>query len=142
MYDTGAFRIGVQAMDGELNVSNRQSAVVRIGGATGTPPIASATFDKLSGAAPLTVNIDMTASTDPDGTIQSYVVVCDYGNNSVVNAGPRTSCVYNTPGTYWIMLQVKDNNGLLDLISAYAVATPPASPGGFVAVVGIRGLPV
>ena len=127
MYEAGAFRIGVQAMDRELNVSNRQSAVVRIGGATGTPPIASATLDKLSGAAPLTVNVDMTASTDPDGTIQNYIIVCDYGSNSFVNAGPRTSCVYNTPGTYWIMLQVKDNNGLLDLISAYAVVTPPSS---------------
>src|SRR2546425_7805681 len=104
MYDTGAFRIGVQAMDGELNVSNRPSVVVRIGGATGTPPIASATFDKLSGAAPLTVNIDLTGSSDPDGTIQSYITTCQWGTSGYGYAGTRTSCTYNTPGTYWIML--------------------------------------
>src|SRR5262249_17807451 len=33
------------------------------------------------------------------------------------------------PGAYWIMLQVQDNSGNMDLISAYAVATPvPPGP--------------
>jgi len=50
----------MQAIDSQLNFSNRQTAVVRIGGATRTPPIADAVFDTLSGLAPLTVNIDMT----------------------------------------------------------------------------------
>ena len=36
----GAYRITMQAIDSQLNFSNRQTAVVRIGGATGTPPIA------------------------------------------------------------------------------------------------------
>ena len=58
------YRIGTQAIDGELDLSARQSAVVRIGGATGEPPIASASLDRLSGPVPLKVNIDMSASTD------------------------------------------------------------------------------
>ena len=122
----GAFRITVQAIDRELNFSNRQSAVVRIGGATGTPPIASAVFDKLTGTAPLTVNIDMTSSTDPDGIIAQYIIECTHGASGTYDSGPTGSCVYNTPGTYWIMLQVKDKDGLMDTLSAYAVVTPPS----------------
>jgi subtilisin family serine protease len=123
----GAYRISTQAIDNQLNFSGRQSAVVRIGGATGTPPIASATFDTLAGAAPLTVNIDMSGSTDPDGTIRTYTIICDYATGGVGYAGPRASCTYSAPGSYWIMLEVTDNDGLIDLLSAYAVVTPPGS---------------
>jgi len=121
----GAYRISTQAMDAELQVSERHSTVVHIGGATGTPPIADAQFDKLSGSAPLTVNIDMRSSIDPDGSLQGYTIICDYGTGGYVYAGPVGSCVYDTPGTYWMMLKVKDNEGLTDLVSAYAVVTPP-----------------
>src|SRR5207249_9402873 len=78
----GAYRISAQAIDSQLNLSSRPSVVVRIGGgSSGTPPIASATFDKLSGEAPLTVNIDLTGSSDPDGTIQSYITTCQWGTS-------------------------------------------------------------
>ena len=40
--DAGVYRIGTQAIDGTLSFSTRPSAVVRIGGATGEPPIATA----------------------------------------------------------------------------------------------------
>jgi subtilisin family serine protease len=123
----GAFRISSQAVNKELQFSNRISTVVHIGGATGTPPIVAATFDKLSGTVPLTVNIDMKASTDPDGTIQAYVIICDYATSGVAYAGPIGSCTYDTPGTHWILLQIKDNDGLTDLLSAYAVVTPPST---------------
>ena len=123
----GVYRIGVQAMDSELNVSTRQTAVVRIGGATGTPPIASATFDKLTGTAPLTVNVDMSGSTDPDGTVQTYTIICDYATGGFYLSGPKAACSYDTPGNYWMMLIVKDNAGLTDRMSAYVVVTPPGS---------------
>src|SRR6266567_510639 len=100
MNTAGAFRITTQAIDGELNFSNRQSAVVRIGGATGTPPIANAVFSTLTGTAPLTVNIDMSTSTDPDGTIQKYIITCKYGASGTFDFGPTGSCVYDTPGSY------------------------------------------
>src|ERR1019366_956010 len=124
---TGVYRISTQAIDSQLNLSSRPSAVVRIGGATGTPPIASATFDQLSGPAPLTVNIDLTGSSDPDGTIQSYTTICQWGTSGLAYSGSRTSCTYDTPGTYWIMLEVVDNTGLLDVLPAYVVVTPPNS---------------
>jgi subtilisin family serine protease len=120
----GVYRIGAQAIDQELNLSTRQSAIVRIGGASGEPPIASATLDKLSGPVPLTVNIDMSASVDPDGSkIPSYFFGCNEG--SVPRSrSPQGTCTFTTPGPYWIKMIVQDNSGYVDLISAYVVATP------------------
>jgi len=123
----GAYRISVQAIDKELNLSDRQTAVVRMGGATGTPPIASATFDKSTGAAPLTVNIDMSGSTDPDGSIRSYITNCRWGTSGAGYSGVRTSCTYDTPGTYLVVLQAIDNDNLFDVLPAYVVVTPPGS---------------
>src|SRR5437667_2594212 len=127
--DAGVYRIGTQAIDKELNLSSRQSAVVRSGGATGEPPVASASIDKLSGVVPLTVNIDMSASSDADGTVQYYFFNCGGGSFTPGSQSAQGSCVFTMPGTYWIMLQVQDNSGNVDLISAYAVATPvPPGP--------------
>ena len=123
----GVYRVTAQAIDGQLTLSTRPTAVVRIGGATGTPPIASATFDKLSGPAPLTVNIDLTGSSDPDGTIQSYTTTCQWGISQYALSGARTSCMYDTPGTYRMMLQVVDNAGLIDVLPVYVVVTPANS---------------
>jgi subtilisin family serine protease len=119
----GVYRIGTQAIDRALDLSTRQSVVVRIGGATGEPPIASATIDKLSDAVPLTANIDMSASVDPDGSIRNYYVGC--GDTGLVRSrNPLGSCTFTTAGAYWIRLLVEDNSGLVDVISAYVVATP------------------
>jgi PKD repeat protein len=119
----GVYRVGTQSIDGSLNLSTRQSAVVRIGGATGEPPIASATLDKQSGAVPMTVNVDMSASTDPDGTIAKYLLGCGDGTlTSLRNA--QGSCTFTTPGTYWMLMAVQDKSGNMDVISGYVVATP------------------
>src|SRR5439155_2379926 len=118
----GVYRIGAQAIDQTLNISARSSAVVRIGGATGEPPIAIAALDTLSGPVPLTVNVDASASFDPDGTIGNYYFGCA-GGNLIGSRKPRSSCTYTTPGTYWIEVMVQDAGGNVDLISAYVVAT-------------------
>ena len=119
----GVYRIGAQAIDRALDLSTRQSVVVRIGGATGEPPIASATIDKLSDTVPMTANIDMSASVNPDGSIRNYYVGC--GDTGLVRSrNPLGSCTFTTPGAYWIRLLVEDNSGLVDVISAYVVATP------------------
>src|SRR5205814_4523252 len=75
----GVYRFSTQAIDRELNFSSRQSAVVRIGGATGDPPLISAVADKSSGTVPFTMNIDMSGSTDAGGTIVSYYFNCGGG---------------------------------------------------------------
>lgn len=120
----GVYRIGVQAIDQELNLSTRPTAVVSVGGATGTPPIAAATVDKLSGPVPLTVNFDMSGSTDPDGTISYYYFICGGTGFATGSTSPKGSCTYTTPGAYWNELEVQDNSGYVDIISVYTVATP------------------
>jgi subtilase family protein/PKD domain-containing protein len=119
----GVYRIGTQAIDQTLKLSDRKTAVVRIGGASGEPPLANATFDKLTGPIPLTVNIDASASVDPDGSIRGYYVGCGNGTMTPWRK-PQGSCTFTTPGSYWIEVMVRDNSGYLDVMSAYVVATP------------------
>lgn len=123
-YNTaGAYRVRAQAIDRSLNLSERPSAVVRVGGATGTPPLAAAVLDKLSGPVPFTVNIDMSGSTDADGTVKTYYVLCNTGF-ATGSTSPFSSCTFTRPGSYWIEIQVQDDAGLVDLINYYVVATP------------------
>src|SRR5437667_202265 len=125
--NAGVYRFSTQAINRELNLSTRQSAVVRIGGATGVPPIASAVLDKVSGTAPLRVNIDMSGSTDPDGTIIGYSMNCGGGAFTSGSPSSHGSCFFDTPGTYWLSLEAEDNGFNFDVLSAYVVVTPPAS---------------
>ena len=120
----GVYRISTQAIDQALNLSARQSAVVRVGGATGEPPIAAATLDKLTGPAPLKINFDMSASVDPDGgKIPTYLFGCEEGS-LLRSRKAQGSCTFTTPGVHWIKLLVQDVSGYVDQVSAYVVVTP------------------
>src|SRR5213592_599818 len=122
---SGTYRISVQGIDKELNLSPKYSDVVHVGGATGTPPTASAVVDKLEGVAPLTVNIDMTGSSDPDGSIASYGFYCADGLKT--STSPQSSCVYNDPGTYYLWTTVTDNQGLMDAAKTCVTVLPGSS---------------
>src|SRR5262249_28538139 len=74
------------------------------------------------------VNIDMSGSSDPDGTVQWYYFICD-GAFAPASQNPRGTCTFTQPGTYWVALQIQDNSGQVDLISAYVVATPTGAAG-------------
>jgi subtilisin family serine protease len=126
----GVFRFSTTPIDRELNLGQRPSVVVKIGDPipAGEPPIAMATLDKLSCPAPCTVAVDMSASSDPDGTIQWYFMNCGVSGFAAGSQSPIGSCSYTTPGTYWMILQVQDNSGSMDVVSTYAIVTPP--PGG------------
>src|SRR5438093_1331386 len=123
--NSGVYRISVQGIDKELNLSPKYSDVVRVGGASGTPPIAAAVVDKLDGVAPLTVNIDMTGSSDPDGSIASYGFYCADGLQT--STSPQSNCVYNDPGTYYLWTTVTDNQGLMDAAKTYITVLPGSS---------------
>ncbi len=139
-YSAGVYRISVQAVDRALDLSPKQSVVVTIGNAAGSPPIARTTLDRNEGPVPLTVYIDMSSSEDEDGSIQSYSVDCGGGTLSGGTPAWTATCTYDKPGIYWQLMQVRDNSGLLDVISNYVVATPaggngsvPAPPEGLTA---------
>lgn len=120
----GVYRIGVQGIDRELNTSPRYSAVIAVDSAPATPPLAAASLDILSGPVPLTVNIDMSASTPPPGgTITNYFFLCGTGFGTGTPS-PLGSCTFTTPGAYWVELEVLDSNGNVDVVNKYVVATP------------------
>ena len=72
------------------------------------PPTASFTLTPASGQVPLTVSVDATASSDPDGSIASYS--WSYGDGSTAT-GVTASYVYSEPGNYDLVLTVTDNEG-------------------------------
>ncbi len=72
------------------------------------PPIAEFSLSTATGNAPLTILFDASATSDPDGTVTSYI--WDFGNGEA-GTGITTSHTFTDPGTYVIYLAVTDNDG-------------------------------
>ncbi len=77
------------------------------GGGTNLPPNASFT----AGTTNLTVNVDASGSSDPDGTIVSYA--WNFGDGST-GSGVTASHTYASAGTYTVTLTVTDDDGATD----------------------------
>ena len=93
------------------------------------PPIAVATANPTSGAAPLTVAFDGTASNDPDGDALTYAWDLD-GDGAFDDAAAATaSFTYTQPGTYTATLRVTDPSGATGTSSVTISAgnTPPTA---------------
>jgi len=129
----GNYRVTVQAMDSSLQTSATYTQVIAISdGASqpsnGLPPVAQATVTPESGAAPLTVTVDLGASTDPDGKIMTYYNGCGDAF-ATGSSNPLSTCTFTSPGTYWLQLLVMDNTGNLSPVSKYVVVYPGTSSG-------------
>jgi glucose/arabinose dehydrogenase len=76
------------------------------------PPVASVTANPSTGAAPLAVTFDGSASSDPDaGNTLTYI--WNFGNGATrETATPTTVYTYTTIGIYTATLTVRDNGGL------------------------------
>ncbi|MBI3832236.1 MAG: PKD domain-containing protein [Planctomycetes bacterium] len=100
-------------------------------------PVASATATPSSGAAPLAVAFDGSASNDPDGSIIAYA--WNFGVSPTVTAsGVTASYTYTNPGTYYATLTVTDNSGAGNSTTiTITVADPNAinAPSGLTAAV-------
>ena len=103
----GSHTIEARATDGGGNSVN--SSIVAVTSVAQPPPLASITAIPTNGEAPLTVNFDATASSDPNGFIVSYY--WEYDDGSIVGLGALTSHVYTIPGSYSVRLTVIDNEG-------------------------------
>jgi PKD repeat protein len=75
------------------------------------PPNAVATATPTSGSAPLSVQFSSAQSSDPDGSIVSYL--WDFGDGSTSTAA-NPSHTFNAVGNYTVTLVVTDNSGLSD----------------------------
>jgi len=73
-------------------------------------PVAQLSIFPTNGDAPLTVNLDGSASTDTDGTISYYSWWVSDGQ-SMVTEIPTATMTFEQPGTYTINLGVGDNTG-------------------------------
>ena len=73
----------------------------------------------------LTVDVDATGSSDPDGTIMSYSWQFGDGTSDV---GETVSHSYLAAGTYTVMLTVTDDQGATDTASKDVAVSGPASP--------------
>jgi len=69
---------------------------------------------------PVTITFDISGSTDPDGTIGSYVL--DFGDGSTDAEGTDVADVithdYEESGSYTVLLTVTDNDGRIGMASA------------------------
>jgi probable HAF family extracellular repeat protein len=73
-------------------------------------PVAVVSADTYSGKAPLTVNFDALASTDPEGGDLSYS--WELEGNLLTPTEPDLQHTFTSTGTYWMTLTVTDDMGL------------------------------
>ncbi|WP_205471609.1 ThuA domain-containing protein [Nocardioides sp. SYSU D00038] len=91
--------------------NNADSGIYRIDYVQGNrAPIARATADKTSGPAPLTVNFDGSASSDPDGSPLTYAWDFD-GDDTVDSTDESPTHTYTEAGDYTARLTVTDEDG-------------------------------
>lgn len=74
-----------------------------------TPPNAEATASPSSGEAPLTIRLDATGSSDPDGQIERYIWQIEGATPG--GEGETIERTFRTQGSYEITLIVVDNDG-------------------------------
>jgi cellulose 1,4-beta-cellobiosidase len=105
------------------------------------PPVAALSADVTSGSAPLMVNFDASASSDPDGEIIEYA--WDWDGNGLYDEGHSdaiASHMFGTAGTYLVTLRITDDGFMSDTVECpfreignqppVAVLSPAISSGG------------
>ena len=92
---------------------------------TGAPEPVPPTASFTASTDGLTVTVDATGSTDPDGTIQAYE--WSFGDGTTAT-GPQTSHTYAAADDYTVTLTVTDDSGLTDQATRQVTATEPPPP--------------
>jgi WD40 repeat protein len=94
--------------DGQLIASGDRDGTLKLWRAPSALSQPAITLSPTQGLAPLTVTLDATGSTDPDGTITGYRWEVD----GQTLAGIKHAVTFNQPGSYPVKLMVTDNFGL------------------------------
>jgi PKD repeat protein len=123
----GAYDIDLVVVDdfGSVNINTAQQTIKVTLAADSKPPIANFTATPTTGTAPLTINLDATESSDPDGKIVEYQWNSSDGQTA---SGRDATMTFNSVGTYQISLVVKDNNGLISSNTAQHTINVTAKP--------------
>jgi PKD repeat protein len=103
-------------------------------GVPNQPPVASLKATPSSGIVPLTVSLDGTASSDPDGAIAGYAWTFGDGGTG---SGATINHTYTTTGTFTARLTVTDNQGATASATTSITVSPDpnviAAPGNLTA---------
>ncbi|MEZ4655946.1 MAG: PKD domain-containing protein [Caldilineaceae bacterium] len=95
--------------------------------AVNAPPTAAFSADPPTGAAPLTVNFDAAASSDPDGQISAYQ--WNFGDGATAT-GQTAAHTFTQAGDFTVILTVVDDAGGQDSASATIAVTAAACAAG------------
>jgi PKD repeat protein len=105
-------------LNGDLFYVDLGGTIYRVSYYAGNqPPIANAQANRVSGATPLNVTFDATASSDPDGDAISYAWDLDADGQYDDSTAGKPTYTYAQLGNYTVGLKVTDSKG------AYAIAT-------------------
>lgn len=102
---------------------------IRFTGAENRKPLAELTASPASGPLPLSVTLDGSASSDPDGDPLTYLFDPGDGSPVIETGTPSIEHVYNGAGVFQATLRVRDSGGLTSEPAAVEVQpgnTPPS----------------
>jgi prepilin-type N-terminal cleavage/methylation domain-containing protein len=85
------------------------SQTINVGASDNTAPTASFTLTPVLGTAPMTVNVDANASSDPNGDTLNYS--WNWGDSTAAGSGVNSSHIFQSAGTFTITLTVSDPSG-------------------------------
>ncbi|OGQ24104.1 MAG: hypothetical protein A2138_04995 [Deltaproteobacteria bacterium RBG_16_71_12] len=111
-----------------MNAAGESAASAEVAATPGTgnqPPTAALEVDPTSGTLPLTVEVDATASADPDGNVASVTI--DFGDGATL-AGAAGSHTFMSAGVFSVVATVTDDDGATDT-AAVTVAVGGGSGG-------------
>ncbi|HCX22793.1 MAG: PKD domain-containing protein [Flammeovirgaceae bacterium] len=87
---------------------NHDSKLIKLEFVNGNrPPVATFESSELNGSLPLTIELDASASNDPDGDALNY----EWRINDEILTGAKNQYTFNGPGKYEVELEVSDAKG-------------------------------
>jgi len=119
----GSFTAVVTVTD-NYGATDTASIGITVSAPLNDSPTAAFTATPTTGSQPLTVQFNAGASSDPDGTIASYV--WDFGDGGSAT-GVTTTHTYTSAGVYVVLLTVTDNEGATDTTDQTITVTAPGN---------------
>jgi len=117
----GSYTVTLEVTD-DKGAKTTTTQTVTVSAPVNQAPVANFTLTP----AQLTVTVDGSGSTDPDGSVASYA--WNYGDGGTATGAKPAAHTYGAAGTYTITLTVTDNKGAQNSSSQpVTVAAPPAN---------------
>ncbi|MEY2565584.1 MAG: hypothetical protein QOE35_113 [Actinomycetota bacterium] len=93
-----------------------------VAGALNQPPVAAFSRTPSSGTAPVSVNVDATSSSDPNGDALTYA--WSWGDGTANGSGVNATHSYTTAGTFTITLTAKDTSNATSTATSTVQVNP------------------